>query len=157
MGAGAPTKYDEKYCEQARKLCLLGYTDKELADFFEVAESTVNLWKIEHPQFSESIKKGKDLADAEVALKLYERATGYEHQDVDIKMYEGGIIKTQIIKHYPPDTGAAIFWLKNRRKLNFKDKNESDINITGITVIRPKSPKEKIEAENEGFTNSPGD
>lgn len=52
-----PTKYQEAYAEQARKLCLLGYTDAELADFFEVSESTINKWKIDYPKFSESIKR----------------------------------------------------------------------------------------------------
>lgn len=52
-----PTKYQEAYAEQARKLCLLGYTDAELADFFEVSESTINKWKLDYPEFSESIKK----------------------------------------------------------------------------------------------------
>ncbi len=51
-----PTKYQEAYAEQARKLCLLGYTDAELADFFEVSESTINKWKLDYPKFSESIK-----------------------------------------------------------------------------------------------------
>ena len=47
------------YAEQARKLCLLG-TDAELADFFEVSESTINNWKFDYPEFSESIKgKGR--------------------------------------------------------------------------------------------------
>lgn len=54
-----PTKYQEAYAEQARKLCLLGYTDAELADFFEVSESTINKWKLDYPEFSESIKKGR--------------------------------------------------------------------------------------------------
>ena len=60
-----PTKYQEAYAEQARKLCLLGYTDAELADFFEVSESPINKWKLDYPEFSESIKKGKAVADAE--------------------------------------------------------------------------------------------
>lgn len=52
-----PTKYQEAYAEQARKLCLLGYTDAELADFFEVSEATINNWKLEYPEFLESIKR----------------------------------------------------------------------------------------------------
>lgn len=56
-----PTKYQEAYAEQARKLCLLGYTDAELADFFEVSESTINKWKLDYPEFSESIKRVRPL------------------------------------------------------------------------------------------------
>ena len=42
---GRPTKYKAEYAEQARKLCLLGATDMEMADFFEVSEFTINKWK----------------------------------------------------------------------------------------------------------------
>lgn len=124
METGRPTKYDESYDLQAEKLCKLGATDLELADFFEVAESTIYEWKLAHTNFSEAIKKGKELADAEVAEKLYHRATGYSHEDVDIKMYEGDIIITPLTKHYPPDTTAAIFWLKNRQPKKWRDKQE---------------------------------
>lgn len=124
MEEGRPTKYEAKFNKQAEKLCKLGATDKEMSDFFEVSESTLNLWKLEHPKFSESIKRGKIVADAEVSEKLFKRATGYNHPDVDIKMFEGKIITTKLTKHYPPDTTAAIFWLKNRQKKNWRDKQE---------------------------------
>lgn len=133
--AGRPTSYKPEYNQQAYKLCLLGHTDAELAAFFEVAESTINLWKLEHPEFSESIKKGKDNADADVAEKLYHRATGYSHPDVDIKMYEGQIIETPLVKHYPPDTAAAIIWLKNRQKAKWRDRFEQEHVIPQGLVI----------------------
>ena len=131
---GRPTKYEPKYAEQARKLCMLGATDEELADFFEVAVSTIYEWKLKFPKFSEAIKKGKSIADAEVASKLYHRATGYEHEDVDIKMFEGEIIKTPLVKHYPPDTTAAIFWLKNRQPAKWRDKQDIDLTNRNVDV-----------------------
>ncbi len=121
---GRPTKFKPEYVEQTYKLCLLGATDVELADFFEVSEATINNWKIDYPEFLESIKKGKIQADANVAESLYKRANGYEHPEVDIKMYEGEIIITDIVKHYPPDTAACFIWLKNRRSNNWTDKAE---------------------------------
>ena len=60
MPGGRPTDYRAEYAEQAEKLCLLGATDIQLADFFDVAESTIHLWKHTHPEFSESIKDGKE-------------------------------------------------------------------------------------------------
>jgi len=95
-----------------------------LGVFFEVDESTINRWKNEFPEFCVSIKKGKYIADATVASKLYHRATGYQHPDVDIKMYEGQIIETPLVKYYPPDTTSAIFWLKNRQPKKWRDKSE---------------------------------
>jgi hypothetical protein len=142
--AGAPTKYDPKYNDQAFKLCLLGATDKEIADFFEVVESTLNLWKLEYPEFSESLKKGKTLADANVGQRLYERALGFEHDSEEIKVVSMGkegsaIERVPIRKIYPPDTVAAIFWLKNRQSSKWRDKQEVEHSgevktITGMVV-----------------------
>lgn len=123
---GRPSKYKEEYDEQAYKLCLLGATDKELGDFFEVAESTINLWKLEHEGFSESIKRGKSLADAIVAEKLFHRATGYEHEEQKVFLYEGQPVIVDTVKHYPPDTTAGIFWLKNRQPNLWRDKQVID-------------------------------
>jgi len=112
---GQPTLYRAIYDEQARKLCRLGATDKEMADFFDVTETTINNWKIAHPNFFESIKEGKALSDAEVADKLFHRATGYSHKAVKIFNNQGEILQAEYVEHFPPDTAAAIFWLKNRR------------------------------------------
>ena len=124
--AGRPSKYQEKFAEQARKLCLLGATDKELADFFEVAEDTVHEWKKVHPEFSESVKRGKTQADADVADRLYQRAMGYEHPEVDIRVVMGAIVQTPIRKIYAPDPTAAIFWLKNRQRDKWRDKQDHE-------------------------------
>ena len=144
---GRPTKYREEYDDQARKLCLLGYTDAELAFFFEVNEDTIHEWKKVHPSFSESIKSGKDVADANVGQRLYERAMGFEHDSEEIKtiaMPGGGseIERVPVRKVYPPDTTAAIFWLKNRQPKKWRDKIEqgftdSDGNdVPAVTVFR---------------------
>jgi hypothetical protein len=117
---GRPTKYKSDYAKQAAKLCALGATDADIADFFEVSRSTVNLWKIEFPEFSDALKTGKEPANERVKMSLYHRACGYSHPDVDIKVIEGQIVTTEIIKHYPPDTTACIFWLKNRLPEEFR-------------------------------------
>lgn len=141
-GGSGPTKYKPEYDEQAYKLCLLGHIDSELADFFEVNEDTIHEWKKVHKSFSESVKKGKANSDADVAHSLYKRATGYDAPDTDIKMYEGQIIQTPIIKHYPPDPTAMIFWLKNRQKDKWRDKQEiAHEGEMGITWTENKTYK----------------
>ncbi|HFK5563482.1 terminase [Elizabethkingia anophelis] len=124
MGKGAPTKYLEVYNDQVYKLCLLGATDKEIADFFNVCEATINNWKNEHPSFLESIKAGKQIADYNVANRLYQRALGFEHDSEEIKIVEGSIERVPIKKIYPPDPTSAIFWLKNRQPAKWRDKQE---------------------------------
>lgn len=153
--AGRKTKYNKIYCEQVEKLCKLGLIDTELAEYFGVSEKTLNTWKSRYPEFLQSIKRGKALADANVAEKLYQRATGYSHPDVDIKAYEGNIIETPVIKHYPPDTVAAIFWLKNRQKKNWRDKQvvehelPPDLPMPTVNVYTGGPPLASSESEIE--------
>ncbi len=124
---GRPSKYQDKYAEQVYKLCLLGVTDKDIAHFFDVSEQTVNAWKNDYPEFSESIKNGKEIADANVVKSLYHRAIGYEHPEDQIFQHQGKPVVVPTIKHYPPETAAAIFWLKNRQSRQWRDKIETEI------------------------------
>ena len=127
-GPGQPSPYADGYAttfpEAAKKLALLGATDADIADFFGIAVSTLALWKTKHPEFSDALKAGKQIADAEVAHKLYQRAMGYEHDEVDIRVIDRKVVMTPIRKIYAPDTTAAIFWLKNRQKAQWRDKVE---------------------------------
>lgn len=129
MKEGRPTKYDPSKNEMVEKLCKLSTTDKQLADFLEVSEATINLWKKEHPEFLESIKRGKEYADANVAERLYQRAMGFEHDSEEIKVVSVGvgqsvIERVKVRKIYPPDATSAIFWLKNRRPKEWREKQE---------------------------------
>lgn len=119
---GRPTLYKKEYSELARKFCLLGATDIDLAKFFEVNVDTIHEWKKVHKEFSDSIKEGKEEADANVANRLYQRAMGYSHPDVHISNYQGEITVTPIVKEYAPDPTSAIFWLKNRQKDRWSDR-----------------------------------
>ena len=123
MPAGRPTLYKDEYNDLVYKFCLLGATDAELARFLGIEESTLNLWKEKHPKFMESIRNGKEVADAEVAQKLYHRAKGYSHPDTQFATFQGQITdQVEYTKHYPPDSVAAMFWLKNRKAEAWKDR-----------------------------------
>jgi len=119
-----PTSYKPEYAEQGRKLCLLGATDDDLAEFFGVSQKTINTWKKQFPEFLQSLKSGKGVADAEVASSLYKRATGYEFDEIEIRGTDEKKTIRKTKKHIAPDTVAAIFWLKNRQKGKWRDKNE---------------------------------
>jgi hypothetical protein len=134
MAGGRPSKYKPEYAEQAYKLCLLGATDKDMADFFDTTEQTINAWKNSQTEFFESLKRGKTLADATVAQKLYHRAIGYEHPEIITATHQGQITDTmEVTKHYAPDPTAAIFWLKNRKPKEWRDKQ--DIEHSGSISI----------------------
>lgn len=148
---GRPSKFKPEMVKQAKKLSQLGATDRELADFFSVSVSTLNLWKIEHPEFAESLKLGKEAADARVERSLFQRAIGYSHDAVkifaDVKTGAEQVIP--YTEHYAPDTTAAIFWLKNRRPDEWREKVQTE--LTGAnggpietTVVEPEERARRI-------------
>ena len=138
-----PSKYKQEYADQAYKLCLLGATDKELADFFGTTEQSINAWKDKYSEFFESIKRGKDDADAKIAQSLYHRAKGYKHEAVKILQHNGEVIQVPYTEHYPPDTTACIFWLKNRQPKLWRDKQEHEVTVKGDIAERLKRARER--------------
>lgn len=117
--------YNRAYAAQAKKLCQLGATDQELADFFDVAKKTISRWKHAHPEFHKALTVGKEVADERVKRSLYMRAVGYEHDAVKIFLSKEGVpIYAPYTEHCPPDTTACIFWLKNREPDKWREKQD---------------------------------
>lgn len=138
-GQGRPTLYKPEYDDQANKLCLLGLNNSELATFFDVADSTIDLWIKTHESFSGAVTRGRAIADAEVAKSFHKRAVGYQYDEVtyekvDMKIdgeeldsddMKHEIYKKKVVtKELPPDAGAALNWLKNRQPKKWRDKVE---------------------------------
>lgn len=134
---GRPTLYKEVYNSQVYKLCLLGAKDKEIADFFEVCEATINNWKIEFPDFLESIRNGKKISDMEVADALFKTTQDrivIEQQAIKCKSVfyneEGKRVEEEVVKivdvekTIPADFRSQSFWLKNRKSDAWRDKQD---------------------------------
>lgn len=134
---GRPIKYEGSITDnKVYKLCLLGATDKEIADIIGIAEATLYEWKNKYISLSEAMKRGKREADAEVAESLYKKATG-KLKTTEIKESvdkDGNIERTITEKENMPDTVAQIFWLKNRDPNRWKDKQEIDNNVSVKTL-----------------------
>ncbi len=103
------------------KLCRLGCTDLQLAEFFEFSVSTLRNIKLAFPEVLSTIKEGKKYADAHVEDSLYRRAVGYTVIETVTKFFHGVWHETQIEKHFPAETLACIFWLKNRKPNDWRD------------------------------------
>lgn len=135
---GRPTQYSEEKRDTVYKLCLLGATDKQIADILGIAESTLNNWKNKYPEFMESITRGKMIADAEVAHSLRHRAIGYSHKAV--KIFNNGADKQPSIieytEHYPPDTQAAAIWLYNRHPDKWKRSPSPDDDDDEVVPVK---------------------
>lgn len=144
---GRPPKYKSEFAAQAQKLCLLGATDKDLAEFFEVTDRTINRWRIQHKDFCRSLKLAKDEADARVERSLYHKATGYTFDSEKVFQYEGQVVRAKTQEHVPPDTTAMIFWLKNRQPQLWRDRIEhtgkdgDPLPIPVIQIMPPSGDK----------------
>lgn len=123
---GRPSSYKPEFAKQAEKLCELGATDEDLADFFEVSIRTISNWKTSQPEFLQALKGGKEAADQRVERSLYQKAVGYTHDAVKIFQHQGTVIEAPYREHIAPDTTAAIFWLKNRRPDLWRDRQQHE-------------------------------
>lgn len=142
---GRPSSYRPEYAKQAYHLALLGATDADMARAFGVSQPTIDNWKKQHPDFLGSLKAGKEEADANVAKSLYRRALGYSHKAVKILAVAVGnnggseVEEVPYMERYPPDTTAAIFWLKNRRPDLWRDKqnveHSGEVRGTGVLAV----------------------
>jgi hypothetical protein len=133
---GRPTLYRPELCELARRLALLGLTETEMADAFNVDVGTLIEWKARHREFREAIQRGGVHADAHMADSLYHRGLGYQHEAVRIFMPAGADapVYAPYTEHYPPDTTAASLWLRNRQPSKWRDRQE--VNHTGTLEQR---------------------
>ncbi|MBD2752613.1 terminase [Spirosoma sp. BT704] len=133
---GQPGRYQPEYARLVYHYCLLGAVDQQLAEFFSISLRTLHHWKKRHVEFSESVKAGKSIADAKVAKALYQLAIGYSHPDTYISVYNGQVVLTPTIKHYPPNVTAAIFWLKNRQSAHWSERPKTDSSRPAQVYIR---------------------
>lgn len=124
MTTGRPSDYDDSYKQLAYELCLLGATDEKLAEVFECDVSTINRWKLAHTDFCDSIKSAKWNADAKVAASLYNKAIGYTRLEEKVYIDKGKRVIEEVKVFYPPDTTSITFWLKNRQRDLWSDRQD---------------------------------
>jgi hypothetical protein len=105
-----------------------------VAEFFNVSEQTLNTWKHVHLEFLESLKLGKETADRRVEQSLYRRAIGYSYDAEKVFVYLGQPVKVPYVEHLPPDTTACIFWLKNRRRDEWRDRVDATAKVVRDVV-----------------------
>lgn len=148
---GRPTKYNpEEHPKLARELTGNGKTQADMAEAFGVARSTLEEWINAHPEFSVAIKLGREDATNRVERALFERAVGYSHPSEKIVVVSGGqgmgstVERVATTEHYPPETPAALAWLKNKRPGEWKDKQVIEHEgLTGLAARLEAAIKRK--------------
>ena len=120
-----------------------GLTDEQIASNMGVAYSTLKVWKEKYSAVSAALKKGKEVIDIQVENALLKRALGYSYNEVTrerIRDPETGETSLEITKtvkkEVVPDTTAQIFWLKNRKPKEWRDRKETEIS-GGLNINNP--------------------
>lgn len=105
-----------------------GLTDEQIAHNMGISRKTLADWKNKYGDISDTLKRGKEVVDIQVENALLKRALGYEFVETTKELTDRGLIVTkEVTKQVAPDTTAAIFWLKNRKPSEWRDKRETEI------------------------------
>jgi len=123
---GRPTRYDpNRHPGQVLALARLGKTNQEMAEALNIATSTLKEWVKVHEEFREAFKEGKLEADSKVEASLFTRAIGFEYVERKVITFPNGETRIEeTTKKVLPDVTAQIFWLKNRKPHEWRDKIE---------------------------------
>lgn len=131
-----------------------GLTDEQISSNLGISTSTFYEYQKKHSEFSETLKKGKEVIDYEVENALLKRALGYEFEE---KTYETRwdesqgrfreVLTKKVRKEVVPDTTAQIYWLNNRKPKQWKNKrNDEENNNESLNKVEQLLNKIKEEA-----------
>lgn len=155
---GRPSIYEpQSHPLLAHKYALLGATNEKIAEFFNITVITFENWMRWYIDFFRAVMSGRDIADANVAQSLYNRAVGFEftekiYERVLVKDAKGDVVtdpetgermtelvlKRKMVKHQPADVTAAKFWLWNRTKNNKPEEQWNE--RYGVDLRTPDGP-----------------
>lgn len=108
-----------------------GLTDKQIASNIGINETTLNRWKKDHLPIMQVLKESKEIADRQVENALHKNALGFYYEE-DMVTNQGDVVRVK--KYSKPNTTAQIFWLKNRKPANWRDKQEIEQTNTNIEI-----------------------
>lgn len=152
------SKYNPDYhIDWAWSLAIKGATNEEIAEAFGISTRTFIRWRKMYPELDKATLNGKDAADAKVEKSLYQRALGYTVTDVEktVDTDQDGNIKPvrvkNITRHILPDTMAMMYWLNNRQRANWSQKQEVSLSNGNsgedVLIYLPANGRDDVENE----------
>ena len=114
-----------------------GLTNEQIANNIGINVKTLYDWKNKESDICNALKKGKEVVDIEVENALLKKALGYTitlHKQKVTK--DGDVVDIEEEVHIAPDTTAQIFWLKNRKKKEWRDKVEVETNADELNKVK---------------------
>jgi hypothetical protein len=159
-GGGRKSSYKPEYAEQAARLCEMGFADQMLGDFFGVNESTINRWKLEHEEFLQALRVGKEVADDAVERAVFSSIVGFTRKEQKLIGSGEDARVEEVEKYFPPQPGVGLKWLAVRRPEQYREKREPEETHTLHEGLRAamEDMRERArlrKAEQARLTNSP--
>lgn len=108
-----------------------GLTDEQISHNIGIAPKTLYEWKLRYSDISSALKRGKEVVDRQVENALLRTALGYSYEEEAVTN-SGEVVTVQ--KYSKPNTTAQIFWLKNRKPIEWRDRQEVDQTNRNITI-----------------------
>ena len=125
-----------------------GCLDVDIAKKIGINTATLYTWKKKYSKFNDALKKGKEVVDTEVENALLKRALGYKYSEVKTESFsDGSVKKTVIVKEMPSDVTAQIYWLKNRKSENWRDKPSNEKEVAKIEVELIKNEEDRKDSD----------
>jgi len=128
--AGRKTKYQDDFPKRVEEMARDGMIEVDIAKSLGIALSSFASYKNEYSEFLDALKRGKEVVDDKVVSSLYKRAMGYSCPETKpqwVQDKDGGHWEyAEMVKHYPPDSTSLVFWLKNRRPDDWRDKSHHE-------------------------------
>lgn len=122
-----------------------GLIDEQIAHNMGIRRSTLSEWKKRFPDIADALKKNKNIVDIEVENALYKRAVGYEFEETTIEIDDEGKKKfKKTKKQMAPETLAIIFFLKNRKPEDWRDKREVEVKGEISMTNALKAARERV-------------
>jgi hypothetical protein len=127
-------QYQPVFAARATDYCLLGATNEELADLFNVGLSTIQQWLVERPIFARAVHRGRIAADARVARSMFKAATGAKVKKQKAFVIDGAVQVVDIVEQMPPNVAAGNLWLTNRQRSKWRDSKAVDAS-SGVNLL----------------------
>ena len=112
-----------------------GLTNEQIAHNIGIRSKTLYEWINKFSVIGDALKRGKEVVDIEVENSLLKRALGYSYDEVtkEINKETGQLVVTKVVtKQVIPDTTAMIYWLKNRKPKQWRDKPTLDTDMSNM-------------------------
>lgn len=123
-----------------------GLTDEQIANNIGINRTTLYAWKAKYTDFSNALKRGKEVIDIMVENALLKSAMGYKYDEVvKERIYNPDTGESEIVevkrttKDVAPNSTSLIFWLKNRRPADWRDTKNID------AAVEVKNPFDGID------------